>query len=122
VMRCLLFRWMAFLVVACPTIVLAHGRKPPDVGKDGFPDYNRLEMRSKPKTDQTAPGTVTEKPTLPSAPAAPPALNSPMNQPPSEEDVPQPAPKAVPVPEGASEPPLPDDIKNTLIQSTTDQK
>jgi hypothetical protein len=46
-----------------------------------------------------------------------------MNLPPSfDEDKPQPAPKAVPLPDNAGEPPMPDDIKSTLIQSTTDQK
>ena len=113
--------FLACVIFACSALALARGRKP-EKGRDGFPDYNRLEMRPKPKADQAAPGTVTDKSAAPSAPVAPPALNSPMNLPPSEEDKPQPPPKAVPLPENSSEPPMPDDIKSTLIQSTTDQK
>ena len=120
-MRRFPLRLIAWWVVACPAIVLAQGRKPEE-GRDGFPDYNRLEMHSKPKEIQTSSGTVTEKPAVPSLPVAPPALNSPMNLPPSEEDKPQPPPKAVPLSDNAGEPPMPEDIKDTLIQSTTDQK
>jgi hypothetical protein len=111
-----------FGVLLGGALSLAHARgRQPDEGADGFPDYNRLEMHPKPKDAQTAPPAVSDKPAAPSVPTTPPALNTPTN-PSSDEDTPQPPPKAVPVPDSAGEPPMPEDIKDTLIQTTTDQK
>ena len=100
-------------------MVLARGRKP-DSGTDGFPDYNKLEMHAKPKTPlQTPPAVSTHSAvSAPPAPAFPPALNTPLN-PLSDEDLPKPPPKAVPLPESASEPPMPDELRDTLVPSTT---
>jgi hypothetical protein len=97
---------------------LAKGRRPDDDDTDNFPDYNRLEMRPKPKEPQNTP-PVADTP----KPVSTPSLNTPVNPGPTVDDtVPQPPPKVVPLPDSASEPPMPDDIKDTLDSSTTNQK
>jgi hypothetical protein len=109
---------IVLLAMTCCSIAMANGRRPDDEEKDNFPDYNRMDVH---KRVPDAPPPISDQPPT-NVPAAPPALNSPMNAPPSDEDTPKAPPKAVPLPDGASEPPLPDEIKNNLIQGTTDQK
>ena len=104
------------LIMTCCSVAMAKGRRPDDDEEnDNFPDYNRMEVH---KRAPDAPPPVSDQPAVPAAPA----LNNPVNAPPSDDDVPKAPPKAVPVSDGASEPPLPDEIKNNLIQGTTDQK
>ena len=112
-------RWGLCLSLACPAIALARGRKPE--GTDGFPDYNRLEMHRKTPNPAEAPPPIASTATAsaPALPALPPGLNTPVN-PSSDEDEPKPPPKAVPVSDNASEPPMPDELKDTLVPSTTE--
>jgi len=111
---------IACLVLVLPAFALAKGRQPDDEDRpDNFPDYNRLEMRPRPKVPATPPPAVGETP--PAPPPARPTLNTPVNPPSYDEDKPQPPPKAVPLPESAGEPPMPDDIKDTLVPDSTTQ-
>src|ERR1700733_15602493 len=97
------------------TSAQARGRKPDsDDDKDTFPDYNRLEMHPKPKEASPAP---VDYPPVPPAPR--PSLNTPANPLPSDDDTtPKPPPKVVPLPDGASEPPMPDDLINAPVSSS----
>ncbi len=115
------------LSVACSSLAFSSGRRPDD-DTDGFPDYNKLEMRPRPRTVElsTAAATGSASPGSPNSPAAAPptcrpALNTPLNPTPEADVAPQPPPKAVPLPDNASEPPLPQDIKDTLMQNATGQ-
>ena len=113
----------AFLL--CPALVFAQGRRP-DPDKDTFPDYNRLELHPRMRTpEEAAAVTISTNPaTSPPAEAPTPPKVTPLNTPVNplpDEDLPKPPPKAVPVPEGASEPPLPDVMSDTLIPKTTAQ-
>jgi len=113
-------RRIAFLILLatlCSATVMAKGRRPDDDDSDRFPDYNRLEMHPKPKDEQAPPPAVSDKP-VPNAAA--PAVNAPLS--PVDDTTPLPPPKAVPVSDDSSEPPMPDSIKDTLTQGTTDQK
>jgi len=93
----------------------ARGRQPDD-GQDGFPDYNRIELHPKTPAAQI-PAPETE------APAAPPVFTRPSLNAPvkavNDEDVPKPPPPVVPGAGQGGEPPLPDEIINTLSSSTT---
>jgi hypothetical protein len=111
-----------FLLVGtlCAPAAMAKGRRPSeDEDKDNYPDYNRLEMHPQPKNSQVS-SSSTEKSPVPAF--VPPALNTPANAPAEDDSAPKAPPKAVPVPDDSSEPPLPEDINNTLIPSTTVQK
>jgi len=90
----------------------ARGRRPE--GEDGFPDYNRLELRKK------QPDVPADQPAAPPTPILKPTLNAPLNTPANEEDKPKPLPAAVPTKDN-SEPALPDDMLNTLVPGTTGQ-
>ena len=109
---------LLLLAAVCCTLSWALGRRP-DEAADKFPDYNRIDMHPKSREGQAPPPAVSDKPAA-SVPFAPPALNPPMNIP-SDEDTPKPPPKVVPVPDDSSEPPMPDSIKDTLVQPTTGQ-
>ena len=95
----------------------AMGRKPkPD---QGYPDYNRLEMH--PKATNAPPAEISQASTPPPMPR--PFLNTSTSNLPSDTfAAPKPPPTVVPVPDGASEPVLPDDMMNTLVPGTTGQK
>lgn len=88
---------------------------------DAFPDYNRLEMHPQmPDPNAPPPPPKTSLPPVNAnvPPAVPPAA---IPERPAIEDPPiQPA-RAVPVNAEDSEPPLPDEIVNTLRSSTTAQ-
>jgi len=111
---------LAVLVISGSALTAeARGRHPDDEDTDQFPDYNRLEMHPKPRDPQVPP------PAAPPEQQAPPAkssVNAPANLPAEDDTVPKPAPAAVPLPSGASEPPLPDDMMGTLVPSTATQK
>lgn len=113
------------LYIIWPTLMLpllvvslaqARGRRPEP--EDGFPDYNKLEMRKKPQvpaSDERSGKAVDAPPTLPSSPSP----SAPGKWQPEDDSVPKAPPKPVFMPDEASEPPLPDAIKDTLIQGTT---
>jgi len=99
----------------------ARGRRPPDDDVDRFPDYNRLEMHPKPKDPD--PEAKPEAASHPRMPTASPVRDAPTGSPASDLDQsPKAPPAAQPLPPGASEPPMPDDLLNTLIPSATAQK
>ncbi len=116
--RLLLFALTGFFIAASLVPAYAKGRKPDDEEDDKFPDYNRVEMH--PKRKDTLPPPETDQPAPP--PTSKPSLNTPLNFSPEDDDKPKPPPAAVPVPAGASEPPMPDDMLGTLDNSTTTQK
>ena len=97
--------------------VQARGRRQPDP-EDGFPDYNRVEMRKK------LPDIPKETPKPPPTAAKPSASTAPTNTlptiEPNQDDVPKPPPVAIPS-HDASEPALPEDIMNTLLPQATGQ-
>jgi hypothetical protein len=106
------------LLVSLPLAPLgAFGRKPPP--DQDYPDYNRLDLHPKNLPPPSAPAP--EQPETP-PPFTRPPLNVPVNAQPDIDSAPRPPPKVVPVPDGASEPALPDDMMNTLVPSTTGQK
>lgn len=103
---------IALLVgLAAPT-VQARGRRPDP--EDGFPDYNRLELRKK------QPDIPVEQPAPSPAHILNPPIDTLLNIPASQDEKPKPPPAAVPDQDG-SEPTLPDDMMNTLVPGTTGQ-
>jgi hypothetical protein len=107
------------LLSTCCSNALPMGRHPTEEN-DTFPDYNKLDMHPKSKNAPAPPPPVSNPP--PASVTAPPPLNSPMNLPPSDEDIPKAPPKVVPVPDDSSEPPMPDSIKDTLEPTATGQR
>src|SRR5262245_8884870 len=104
--RILFLTWLAALVVMVAPPSQARGRRPADDDEvDNFPDYNRLEIRPKPKEPPVPPAAVEKS----VAPVSRPTLNAPIN-PPMDDSVPQEPPKAVPLPKDYPEPPMPDDL------------
>ncbi len=87
-----------------------------DEMKGNYPDYNRFEMRRKPAENPNE----AAKPATRASTVPPPSLNVPTPANPDDE-TPKAPPTPVYLPDGASEPPLPDAIKDTLIQGTTQQ-
>jgi hypothetical protein len=117
--RFFIFALAGFFITASLVCAQAKGRRPEnDDDVDKFPDYNRVEMH--PKRKDTLPPPETGQPAP--APPSKSSLNAPLNFSPDDDDKPKPPPKAVPLPSGASEPPLPDDMMGTLVPSTTGQK
>ncbi len=111
-------RLSIFYFRLAPFFLLAACTPKPRYKKDqGYPDYNRLEMRPKPKP--VAP--VADPAPAPTLPPSRPSLNSPVNLPSGIDEAPQPPPTVVPS-KGGSEPELPDDMMNTLIPGATTQK
>ena len=84
----------------------------------GYPDYNRLEIRPKRKEPEKAPVPT---PPAPPVPMSHPSLNSPVNLPSGLDDAPAPPPAIVPL-KGGSEPELPEDMLTTLVPGSTIQK
>lgn len=112
----LLLAGILFLSAGFASEAYAKGRRPDP--EDGFPDYNKLEYRKKqqdPAKEDAA--NVTPPPALPSSKS----LNAPPKWEPEDDTVPKAPPKPVFMSDDASEPPLPDVIKDTLIQGTTAQ-
>jgi len=110
-----LFVAVLIWIAAC-SAVLALGRKPEE-DHDDFPDYNRLEFRKKPLEPAVADST----PTPTNVPPAPPPFIPPTITPTVPDTPPKPPPAAVPIPDGDSEPVLPDDMLKTLTPSSTGQ-
>lgn len=96
----------------------ARGRKPE--ADDSYPDYNKLDMRRK-SQDATKEDSQTKGQETPPALPSSPALSTPKKWEPVDDSVPVAPPKAVYMPDDASEPPMPDSIKDTLIQGATAQ-
>jgi hypothetical protein len=109
----------AIFVGLVVSIVNAMGRKPDDEEKDSFPDYNRMEMHTKPANPQPPPPSEPEKP---AAPPPMPSLNTPVNAASDVDAAPHAPPPAVPLPAESSEPPMPDDLIGTPALSTATQK
>ena len=116
--RLFLIALAGFLITASLVPAMAKGRKPDDEDDDKFPDYNRMEMH--PKRKDSRPPAADAEP--PAPPPARPSLNTPVNFSVEDQDQPKPPPPVVPVPTGASEPPLPDDMMGTLVPNTTAEK
>ena len=90
----------------------ARGRQP----DDGFPDYNRLELHPKTPPDQ-APTPEVEKAAAPPVFTRP-SLNAPVKAV-NDEDMPKPPPPVVHGVGQGGEPPMPEEILNTLNLATT---
>jgi hypothetical protein len=107
--------WALFTVWVLAATSQAMGRRSSE-DADGFPDYNRLEMRPKP------PEAPAEEPAPPSAaPLVRPTLNNPFNLPSDVDAAPKPQ-ASVPMPVDSSEPALPDDMMHPLVAPATGQK
>jgi hypothetical protein len=111
------FLIVMLLISLAISTVQARGRRPDDEA-DGFPDYNKLDLHPKTPPPPTPPPE-------PERPATPPVFTRPSLNPPvkaiSDEDVPKPPPPVVHGAAEGGEPPLPEEILNTLNSATTTQ-